>query len=192
MKLRTTIFAALGILAVHTTSAFAQMTIAVDEAGNHILNGAPAPSGIPGIEPLSGMPCMVFPLFFQPNPGDVVILDTTGVAGDIVRFIPNSAKLYFFSLDDELNSDSLADVAALPPAFASLPQAQAFEQGVEGNDFLPWPAGPGSIGGNPAIPLVQYTFQSDGLIPEPSTFILLGLGSAGVGFVAYKRRKGVA
>ena len=35
-------------------------------------------------------------------------------------------------------------------------------------------------------------FQSDGLVPEPSTFILLGLGSAGLGFVAYKHRKGVA
>jgi hypothetical protein len=192
MKIKILILAAFGLLALHATSAFAQQTIAVDEQGNYILNGVQQPNGILGIEPVSGMQCLVFPLFFLPNPGDIEVIDSDGTTGDIIRFAPNSAKLYFFSLlDTNTGPDGIADVPVLPPPIAALNRIILPENGPEGNNSIFWPAPPGGIGADGANP-VQYTFQSDGLVPEPSTFILLGLGSAGVGIVAYKRRKGAA
>ena len=135
------------------------------------------------------MECSVFPAFFS-TPGDIEVVDSDGTTGDIIRFSPNSGKLYFFSLLDGA-SDGLADVPVLPPAIAALNRIILPEIGPEGNNAIFYNAPGGGIGADGANP-VQYTFQSDGLVPEPSTFILLGLGNAGLGFVAYKRRKGVA
>jgi len=186
MKFKTTILAALGIFAASATSGFAT-TIAVDESGNYVLNGIPQAPGVIAAEPFSGLSGLVFPLPFAGNRGDIVLVDQSGSAGDVIRFGGN-AKMYFFSLDDELTSDALADTPTLPQANAALPQIAFQEVGGEGSNGLFYNSGSGGIGGDGANP-VQFTFASDGVVPEPSTFILLGLGGAGVGLASYRRRK---
>jgi len=108
MKFKITMLAALGILAVSATSAFAQ-TFAIDESGNYTVNGNPQAPGIIQTEPFSGMPGLAFQLPFPGNRGDVVISEQPGAGSDLVRF-PGNGFMYFFSFIDETTGpDAIAD-----------------------------------------------------------------------------------
>ena len=134
------------------------------------------PNGTIQPEPFSGQLGMAFPLGFNGNRGDIFISEQTGQASDQVRF-PGNGFMYFFSLLDGA-SDGIADVPALPGPDPNLPFFQFQEVGPEGNNFLQYSSNQTTVQvGGDGSTVVQYLFQSDGLVPEPSTFILLGLGA---------------
>jgi PEP-CTERM motif len=190
MKLKTISLVAFAIVAVAVSSARAQTTIAVDEQGNYFINGNPGPAPTPQPEPFTGVVGMRFQLPFPGNRGDIGMSEQPGAVSDLVRFDGNFG-MWFFSLTDETSGpDSPADVPMLPQLNTALPFFPFPETGPEGNNFLSYNSSSTSppVGGDGNIP-VQYLFQSDGLVPEPSTFILLGVGGAGVVYAAYKRRK---
>ena len=177
-------------------------TIVVDEFGLGTYNGAPLPSGV-FPDPFSGGLQLAYTLPFVAAPGgpfDIVMAEPGGQFSDILRFVPGVAgpgttALFFYS-DGSDGFDAPADVPFLPAPIGGPPVL--LETGLIGPG-LPGPyseagpnglvyfVGPGGFGsdGNPLG--TQYTFVSDGVIPEPATVTLLGLGA--LGLLAIIRRR---
>jgi hypothetical protein len=143
-------------------------TLAFDETGASLLNGGPNPNPVSfviggGIE--FYLPGMV-------TPGDVVIL----APFDISSTHPHgeSDVLSFFDPGDPLLP---ADVQTLQ--FAR-PFSTLLETGTEAANGFTW-----------TVPGATYNGISDGVLrtPEPSTFILGGLGLLCMAALAYRRRR---
>jgi hypothetical protein len=192
--------AALTVVAFDTTKiAFAQgpgsvapgsvgFTLSFDENGNGLLNGRPNP----GVPVTSGglnffLPTQVIPgdvVVSAPwdinsaNPNglsDLMILSNTTLASGVTVGV-----MTYQSLIDGTDPVLPADVQVLQIAF---PATVIPELGVEGNYFFNWVPDPGNLAG------AVYNGISDGkLTPEPSTFVLAGMGIACWAAVAYRRR----
>ena len=173
----------IGVSVIAVTAAFGQFRF--DENGNGFGPGGPIP-GFMGIDPLTGLPALVYPLPFAPAPGDVLLTESGGqsnVVSDIFRFFQNNLIVYSEREPGETNFD-LADVAAFPPLQPNVAGPFA-EVGPEGNNGFVWAPPPGSgAPGDVGFP-VQYNLVSD--VPEPTSVTLVGLGL--VGFLTIIRRR---
>ncbi len=148
-------------------------TMAFDENGNATINGQPITgTALQGGGIVYDLPTTVAtgtvsvfsPVDVSPtNPNGFsdILAFTTGLFGQ-------SVLVYTSFLDDPSHpdlADRLLDVSALPPSPFSV-----IETGPEGINGFQWIADPSQP--NFAI----YNGISDGVLPEPSTFVLGGLG----------------
>jgi hypothetical protein len=163
-------------------------TLTFDERGNTLLNGGPNPNqvvliGGGGIDIYLPSPVV---------PGDVLVFnpnDQSPLAGghsDLLTFfnlnnaVGQTGVLYFQSLIDETTGpDDPADVSSFPTTSQFVVQ----EFGPEGNNKFLWVPDPTNPFG------AAYNGYSDGVLPEPSTFVLGGLALLGLAAVAYRRRR---
>ncbi len=163
-------------------------TLQFDEAGNALLNGVP----ISGVPVLGGGVDFTLPV--QVIPGDVLITSTIDVDSsnpngdsDLLHFSNTTLAsgqtvgiLTYESLID--GSDPLL-AADVPRLNYIAPVLTIGEVGPEGNNGFTWVPDPGNLAGS------VYIGISDGLlIPEPSSFVLGGLGLLGLAALAYRRR----
>jgi len=155
-----------------------------DEVGNSLLNGLPNPNQVSlvaggGID------------FYLPGPvqpGQILVnssvdVDPNNVTGDsdLLTFFNGpdvngliTGIMRYESLIDPFDPLLPADVARLN---YMVPVQSIGEVGPEGtNGFLY------------AVPGATYNGISDGLVPEPSTFVLGGLGLLSLAALAYRRR----
>ena len=191
------------LMSATMNAAFGQMsTIAVDEFGGGIHNGAPVPSGLLPDPFNGGLPGFAYTLPFiytwsTPQADILVFEPGTTLPSDLLRFTraPNGPNTLLFFYSDASAADppdAPADVLGMPnPGFVYTAGA---ETGLFGNPYSE--AGPNGfvyttltgpgLDGNPAG--TQYTFISEGNVPEPGSLVLLGIGACLVGF-RYMRRK---
>jgi MYXO-CTERM domain-containing protein len=159
-------------------------TIQFDEQGNSLLNGGPNPNPVTliaggGIE------------FFLPGPvtpGDVLIRGLSDISAvnngisDLLSFSNNTANqgiLSYFSLIDDASEVEPADVLS----FNLNTPYGAIEFGPEGMNSFTWiPDMTNPLG-------AFYNGISDGLIPEPSSFILGALGLIALFLIGLRRRR---
>jgi len=155
-------------------------TMTFDENGNATINGQPVP--MLGIAPGGGivypLPGPVFPGFVNVfGPSDIGPNNPNGFS-DLLQFQgggPNGGVLIYSSLLDDPSAPDLADVVGL------LQQNTPFsviEFGPEGNNGFVW------IGPNDPT---QTLYQGISDIPEPSTFILGGLGLIALFLIGRRR-----
>jgi len=151
-----------------------------DENGHADINGQPVPvlAAGGGIGVVYALPGPVVPGFVNVfTPGDIGPNNPNGFS-DLLQFQqggPNGGVLIFSSLLDDNSPPDLADVVGL------LQQAGpgVVERGPEGaNDFV-W------VG--PTDP-TQTLYHGISDIPEPSTFILGGLGLVALFLIGRRRR----
>ncbi len=112
--------------------------------------------------------------------GGVSQLTTVGIS-DLLSFTNNTANqgiLSYFSLIDDSSPPDLADVSA----FNVNTPFSVTEFGPEGLNQLQWIPDPNNPFG--AI----YNGVSDGVVPEPSTFVLGGLGLIALFLIGRRRR----
>ena len=178
-------------------------SIVVNEFGVGTYNGIPLASG-PVADPANGgVLHLAYTLPFLAVPGgafDIIIAEPGGQFSDILRFFPGltgpSTTLFFYS-DGADGLDAPADVPVLPVPIGGPPfllETGLLAPGVPGPyseagpNGLVFPTGPGGFGsdGNPLGTV--YTFVSDGVIPEPSTVTLVGLGVVGSLAIIRRRR----
>jgi hypothetical protein len=163
-------------------------TLTFDEAGTGLLNGRPEP-GVPvaggGINYLLPVPVI---------PGDVLItspidVDSANPNGmsDLLIFSntvlatgQTVGVLTYQSLIDPFDPLLPADVPILqfPVPVITIP-----EIGPEGSNGFTWVPDPPNLAG------AVYNGISDGKVPEPSTFVLAGLGLLGLAASAYRRHR---
>jgi hypothetical protein len=168
-------------------------TITVDESGNGFYNGTLLQSGF-FADPINGGAngfAYILPFIYTwsvPS-ADIQLFEPGATApSDLLRFTrdPNGPHtLLFFYSDASVPGDppsDPADVLALPnPVFSYLNGAEIglfgnpySEAGPNGFVYTALPGQPGEDGSGVAL---QYTFISDaGVIPEPNTSLLAGLG----------------
>jgi hypothetical protein len=158
-------------------------TFTFDESGDSLLNGGPNP--LP-VVPLPGGGIE----FFLPGPvvpGDVLVRGLSDISpanngvSDLLSFSNNTANqgiLSYFSLIDDSSPPDLADV----PSFNLNAQFGVTEFGPEGFNQFQWIPDPNNPFGS------IYNGVSDGLVPEPSTFILGGLGLISLFLIGRRRR----
>jgi len=199
-RLTQTLLALACASAITPTPSFAQLIYTFDEYGN-----SSGPSSLPPIspgimqpDPSGGLPgpVMVFTVPLPLLAGDVVLTEggnpTGGPDSDVVRFWNptgiNLTQIIFYS---DVSANDPADAPAdtgLPPQLINpiiIP-----EVGPEGNNgaiYNPPVGAPGSLPGA----LIQYNIISDGVVPEPGTMALAGLGG-GLLLLTLKRRHSTA
>jgi hypothetical protein len=204
MKTKTTqfgLFVVFGLLTLVAGSTSAQQIVQFDEYGVGTLNGNPLPFYIApspfAIDPISGLSTLTYQLPFPVRDGDLFLNEgttTPPISSDLVRFGNNSigGVIYFFSdpLDPSDIGVPLADnpFGVPPPNAVGFPVLFANETGIEGSNGYVYTPNP-NLGDPGMFPgaLVTYSILSDGQVPEPSTFVLLGMGV--VGLSAYTCRK---
>jgi hypothetical protein len=149
-------------------------TLTFDENGNGNINGNPLPFTV-APDPSGGIAAnvLIYQLPFAVTPGDVALLEPTGVASDLIRFLPSTAgaqslMIFYSDLSEPIDPSSLADTG-LPRSPNAIP---INEVGPEGNDGAVWTPAPG-LPGSTSAP-VQYNIISD--VPEPGAAALCGLG----------------
>jgi MYXO-CTERM domain-containing protein len=170
--------------------------IAVDENGHSLFtNTAGFASTLPfAIVPDPGpgglAATLTYDLLNPPGlvPGDILITEPGGAFGDVVRFNPTSftggsGSLVFYSMTPPV--DSLADTPSPPQAFyannLTLPE-------INGSViYTPVAGQPGFVAG--AGGPVTYVLVSDGVAPEPSTFVQAALALALAGGYGWHRRR---
>jgi hypothetical protein len=166
-------------------TAFAQgPVISFDEFGNGAFGpGFLAPDPGPG-----GLnPVLTYNLPFAGVPGDVFLHDANEPGNpflDVLRFNGNGT-LVFYS-DNIDGADAPGDTPAPPGAFYPN-QVHIPEVGPEGNNGAIYTPLPGQPGFDPGF-LPTYNFVSDGVVPEPSTALLLAWGPALLAIVQRRRR----
>jgi hypothetical protein len=171
-------FAFLILLADH---AQAGQVIQFDENGNWSLNGVMQAPATMQTDPISGIATMAIPLGFG-NSGDVLVTEPAAPNqpdSDLLRWI--GGVLYVFSDQETGEKLNLADVGVptqLQTSNLTLPETGLFgapyTENSNGLDYSPSVDQPG--GGTNA----RYIFISDA-VPEPTTWILMGLGISIVG-----------
>ncbi len=167
------------------STAYAGPLIAIDEFGNGI--GTLGPGFIapdPGPGGLSAV--LTYRLPFLGVPGDVTFGVEPGInfGGDVIRF--NGSGTVIFYSDNVDGFDAPADTPAPPGAlYANVVTVQ--EVGPEGFNAASYTALPGQPGFDPSGP--SYIFVSDGVIPEPSTWLMFSTGLAGLLAYGWRRRK---
>jgi hypothetical protein len=166
-------------------------TLTFDEYGNSLLNGGPNPN--PVVQVAGGGLQYYLPLPVTPgqvlvtNPVDITTANPLGMT-DLLTFSNQVLAsgvtvgvMLFESLIDDADDNAPADVPALN--FLQ-PIITINEVGPEGKNGFTWVPFPPNAAG------AVYIGISDGtLIPEPSTFILGGIGLAGLGVLAWRRRR---
>jgi hypothetical protein len=144
----------------------------------------PGPGGL-------GSALTYLPSFGSDFPGDLLIEEPTGNLSDVVRFNPLNAitgpSIVFYSdrVENTFEKPDLADVG-LPTAFYTN-TISMMEQGTEDNNWVDYTPLPGQPGYLPNYPGTTYHIISD--VPEPSTFILLGMGVFTLAFYGWRRRR---
>ena len=193
------ILAALALLTLAAGSVSAQpFNVQIDEYGVGTLNGNPLPASI-GTDPISNMSTLMYTLPFAVTRGDVILLENTGLASDIIRFDTNttgSGVIYFFSdpLDASDIGTPLADVGLPTPFSAPIPVVTLSEIGPEGSNGAVYNAQNSSTDPGVALTVgaifpVTYTILSDSIpVPEPSALVLLGMSILGLAAYAWRKR----
>jgi hypothetical protein len=162
-------------------------TFTFDEYGNSLLNGGPNP--LPVVFPAGGGIQYFLPQLVVP--GDVVVLNSadvspTNIAGisDLLSFSNqgNQGVLLFQSLIDDNDPPAPADVLSFPLNAAFT----VGESGPEGFNTFQWIPDPANAAG------AVYNGVSDGMVPEPSTFVLgAGLGIISLVVARWRRHRSV-
>ncbi|BDI34303.1 hypothetical protein CCAX7_63540 [Capsulimonas corticalis] len=190
-------------LTILSSAAFAQapvnaspsIVITVDEHGHGIATSSASPgvtftlpsAYIPDPGPGGNPSALTYSLGFPPAfvPGDVIVVDSPSSGfqfSDLVRFNPSDqntpATLVFYSFDEGVNSLP----TSIYPFFSF---AEEDSSGVA--TYVPQSGDPGYIDGFN----LTYHFVSDAVVPEPSTFAVLGFGAFGVALlvIGTRRRK---
>ena len=185
--------------AMTASSLLAQLVYTFDEWGDSIgpSSGPPISPGILQPDPSGGLPVpvLVYNLAGPVIPGDVLMTEPGSPAGselysDIVRFWNptggGASQIIFYSdKDDPILAPADTGLPTIyQPNFVIIP-----EVGPEGNNgavYTPTPNQPGFILNGTAQ--VTYNITSDGVVPEPGTMALAGLGG-GLMLLAFKRRR---
>ena len=177
-------------------SAFGQAgpLITFDESGNALGMG---PGVVMAADPSGGVPGPVLvytlPAGFPPlTTGDLLLgepgaTNTQQQLSDVVRFWNPAGgpggQIIFYSDVEAGEPPVLADtglpVAILPNAFL-VPEVGP--EGANGAVYTPLPGAPGFIPG------ITYDIISDGVVPEPSTGLLAGLGGGSLLVLNSRRR----
>ena len=183
--------------AITPTSLFAQIIYTFDEYGTSSSSSS-APPMSPGImlpDPSGGLtvPVLVYTVPLPLVTGDVVMTEPGNPAGgpnsDVVRFWNptgiNQTQIIFYSDFSPTDPPDAPADTGLPGQLINPIIIQ--EVGPEGNNgavYTPPAAGPGAFPGA----LIQYNIISDGVVPEPGTMALAGLGGALMLLVSRRRR----
>ena len=166
-------------------------TLNFDENGKSLLNGGPNPNPV---VPISGgglqfwLPQQVAPGFVliqaphdstAANPlGDTDLLTFTNQLNTTGNLV---GVMLFESLIDD--TDASLDLADVKSFHYPVPIITIQEFGVEGNNGFQWIPDPNNAFG------AVYNGISDSLVPEPSTFVLGGLGLLSLAALAYRRSR---
>ena len=173
-------------------SAFGQAgpLITFDEYGNATGIG---PGVVMAADPSGGVAgaVLVYSAPFDITTGDLVLFEGTNVtyASDVVRFWNptggNNGQIIFYS-DVRPNDppDAPAD-GGQPVQFFNI--ISAYEVGPEGTNGFVYTPPPGAAGSIPRV-AVTYDIISDGVVPEPSTGLLAGLGGGSLLVLNSRRR----
>ena len=200
MKPSTKTLLALGCAYAMTASSLsAQLVYTFDEYGNSSgpSSGPPISPGVLQPDPSGALglpvPVLVYTVPLPLVSGDVVLTEpgnpsTENVYSDVVRFWnPTGVNLTQIIFYSDFSAADPPDA----PADTGLPQQLINpiiipEVGPEGNNgaiYTPPAGGPGSLPGA----LITYNIISDGVVPEPGTMALAGLGG-GLLLLTLKRR----
>jgi hypothetical protein len=193
----------LGLLTLAAGNVSAQSLKAqFDEDGNGSSGGNALAFTYPALEPMSGFTTLMYTLPWPVTRGDLILTETNGTVTDLIRFdnILNTTGTldgvaYFFSdgYGDETPIPMADSPFGIPPPNAAIPTVTMLEQGPEGNNgvfYVTSGGSPGSAlqGGNTLT--VAYTIISDSpVVPEPSTFVLLGMSGFGLAAYAWRKRR---
>jgi len=161
-------------------------TLIFDEQGNSRLNGGLNPNPVTFI-PGGGIQ---FQLPGAVVPGDVLVFNPldqfAGGHSDRITFsnITNAGvrtdfMLYESLIDESTGADNLADVASFPITSTFV----ANEIGPEGNNGFTWIPDPNNTAG------AVYNGISDGVVPEPATIVLGGLGMISFVVMGWRRQR---
>ncbi len=157
-----------------------EFTMTFDENGNATINGQPSPAFLLG-GPTGGGVLYILPGPIAPgfvnvfSPGDISPTNPNGFS-DLLVFQqggPTGGDLIYFSLLDDNSPPDAADSAGTGPGGGPF---AVTEMGPEGSNGFGW------------IPSNTHTvYQGISDIPEPSTFILGGLGLIALFLIGRRR-----
>jgi PEP-CTERM motif len=161
-------------------------TLTFDEQGNSLLNGGANPNPVTFIAGGG----VLFQLPGAVVPGDVLVFNPqdsfAGGHSDRITFsnVVNAAgrtdfMLYESLIDESTGADDPADVPSFPLTSTFVVQ----EFGPEGNNGFVWPPDPNNAAG------AVYNGISDGLVPEPASIVLGGLGMLPLVGLAWRQRR---